>query len=64
MPRQTILAALGAARIYNDSGDRKTNDAALRQRLIELYGDRLQIPKSSHERAALAVALAAMGGAK
>ena len=64
VPRQTILAALGATRIYNDAGDRMTNDAALRQRLIELYGDRLTIPKSSHERAALAVALAVMGGAK
>ena len=64
IPRQTILAALGATKVYNDSGDRMTNDAALRQRLNELYGDRLQIPKSSHERSALAVALAVMGGVR
>lgn len=54
--RNSALANLDAMRIYNDRGDRMGNDAALRLRLIERLG-KASVPKSSHLRSALAVAL-------
>lgn len=56
VPRNSALANLDAMRAYNSKGDRVGNDAALRLRLIERLG-KDAVPKSSHLRSALAVAL-------
>ena len=54
--RNSVLGYFRASAVYNKSGDRMKNDAALLYRLIERYGKEI-VPKSSHERSAMAVAL-------
>lgn len=56
--RNTVLAHFETKKLYKPNGDRMNNDAALRQRLIELLG-KDKVPTSSHQRSALAVAIVA-----
>lgn len=54
--RNSVLSYFSTRSMWKPNGERMGNDAALRQRLIERYGKEI-VPKSSHERSAMAVAL-------
>lgn len=57
--RQAVLKRFGCNKVRKPDGSRMGNDAALRDRLIWFYG-KCSVPKSSHGRSAMAVALVAM----
>lgn len=57
--RSTVLARFKCSKVWKPDGGKMGNDAALRFRMLEQFG-KDRVPKSSHGRSAMAVAIVAM----